>query len=185
MKAKNENQLREDFLEFMSFTDVAPSEQSRQTVFQNVSRLLSPTFLHVFKKLGVIQIFSGSVTLLFCPQFGIGPLGGGHGLMHTFMQMGPVFCALACGSLFLGTCAVVAPFFLTREERKLAARTGLWQFGLLGVASMALLMLVSTISTGSLDAHTLETAAFWLIGGTLSAWILTFLSGPKALRRPI
>jgi hypothetical protein len=183
MEKDKEKQMREEFEEFMSCCDVAPA-RCCSTTCECVKQALHPKFWLVFKKLSIVQLFAGSVTLLFCPQFGIGPLGGGHGLMHTFMELGPIFCALACGGFFFGVSAIVASVFLTREERGVAVRTGLGQFGLLGVASMAALMLVST-SVGEFSPPTAETVFFWLTGGVLTAWLVTFLLGPKAMRRPV
>lgn len=77
---------------------------------------LSPSFLRVLAKLGVIHVLTSLVTLSICPQFGFRLWGEGMGLMNVFMRLGEVGCALACGIFFLGASLLLASVILKRAE---------------------------------------------------------------------
>jgi hypothetical protein len=61
------------------------------------------------------QAFGAMISLLFCPQFGLGFMEG-HGLSHYFRMMGDWACAAFCGSLFLSSAMVSAMIGMQGEE---------------------------------------------------------------------
>ncbi len=75
----------EDFKLFLNAHDVNPPAPVREEIFRVVHRDLNPSFWMVMVKLGGIHTFVGSLSLLFCSQFG---MGRGFNLMHSFMSYG-------------------------------------------------------------------------------------------------
>lgn len=56
------------------------------------------------------------VTLLVCPQFGIGPIGGGHGISHWVMPYGAFACGAFCAALFVSFGTICGALTLTRAQ---------------------------------------------------------------------
>ena len=61
--------------------------------------------------------------------------------MALIMPFGRLACAVFCGSVFLGTTALVAHLLFKPEELRVVYRTRLWQFPLLTMLSFSALML--------------------------------------------
>jgi len=113
----NEKKWRSEFEEFQN-TDHSslPKPELSMHICETVKRELSPGFSKVLSQLILIQIVAGSMTLAICPQFGIGPIGGGNGIVSYIEHFGPLVCGAFCGSFFLFFAAIVAGLFLTRPE---------------------------------------------------------------------
>ncbi|MBI3295936.1 MAG: hypothetical protein HYZ71_14515 [Deltaproteobacteria bacterium] len=152
----------DEFQFFLQAPEEAPSLAVSETVQRLVYQAIYPSVWRVFGKLVRIHIFSGAVTLFFCPQFGVGPIGG-MGLMHLFARWGHSVCSLLCGGLFLGITSLMARFLLNRDELRVARRAALWQMTLLVTLSIAVLMLIGT-ATGSLALPTLGHLTLWGLG---------------------
>jgi hypothetical protein len=56
------------------------------------------------------------VTLLICPQFGVGPIGGGHGISHWVMPYGAFACGAFCAGLFVSVGTLCGVLALTRAQ---------------------------------------------------------------------
>lgn len=96
--------------------DVQAPNHLRTAIQAAVFSDLSPSFIRVLGKMGIIHVLTSLVTLSICPQFGFRVWGEGMGLMDVFMRLGDVGCALACGIFFLGTTLVLASLILRRAE---------------------------------------------------------------------
>lgn len=169
-----------DFKDFMvEHSEGEPPFALSQAIRQQVFSALNPGFFLVLRKLVVVQFFSAAVTLFFCPQFGVGPYGGGHGLMHYFMNYGPIVCALGCGAFFLGSTALVSRLFLSREEFLVARRQSHWLFACVGALSIMALMLVGKLSGATPEWDT-SFVAWWIVGGIVTARASALLYLPKA-----
>src|SRR4051794_2045624 len=101
-----------EFRVFAEADEIQPPRTLSATVLATAARFLNPSPLSVFKKLGWIHLFAGGLTLTVCPQFGIGPIGGGHGWMGAVMNYGSAACGVFCGSIFLGFTALASAFLL-------------------------------------------------------------------------
>lgn len=123
--------IRDEFSEFLTTTEVSPPPALSRAIRQRVTNDLAPPPLRVFFK--TLSVFTGAsaATLLVCPQFGVGPLGGGDGLMGWFMLAGHLGCAALCGTWFMGIAATLALLGLRPEERRVLR---LRSFGPLGVS---------------------------------------------------
>lgn len=101
-----------DFLSFLLHEEKAPSflkENTRKEI------------LLTFKKKAIIsrfislQLLGILISLAFCPQFGLGFVGG-HGISHFFRLIGDWACAAFCGSLFLSAGMMMAFIGMKGEE---------------------------------------------------------------------
>ena len=155
--------VRSEFQEFLKSTPAFPMAAASRALFSQVRNDLNPSFWRVFRKLALVQTIAGAVTLSFCPQLGVGPLIGGHGLMVLFMPLGRTACAAFCGSFLLGVSLLVAAWVLKPEEIRQARK---WQLGhvlLLVSLSFSALMLLG----GSGDALSLLA---WAAAGFAAGW---------------
>lgn len=165
--------VEKDFREFQQATPLEVPSGLEQRILQTVRRDLNVVLWKFFTKLALVQVLAGGATLLVCPQFGLGPLGGGAGIMHIVMQYGTVACALFCGSIFLGSSAIGSLFVFGWGERQYLYKGRFWIFGVLGVASVCALMLASAVNFRSLHVwHHLEFALIWAVGGAVLAQLL-------------
>lgn len=162
---------QEEFQDFLSTPEVLPSANVSNHIIQRIRAELNPSFLGVFAKLCLVHLITGGLTLLVCPQFGIGPLGGGHGLLGFFMHHGTWLCAMTCGAVFLGTTAILSALTLKQEELKVVQRTQLWQFSLLAALSISLLMLVGNLAQIDVPHLTPEYVTLWLLAAILGSQI--------------
>lgn len=141
----NEKKLKSEFVEFNTDPGSIPPVALALKVKRDIAQRLEPSpSTAVLRGLGLHGV-AGSVTLLFCPQFGIGPLGGGQGLMGFVEAYGHWACGLFCGAFFMSLTVILSPLLLERPVRRVLARhplamAGLWTFsslfGLLMVALM-------------------------------------------------
>ena len=161
-----ENKEKQWLKEFQSFvqSNDSPSMETSRAIFSHVRLDLHPPFTHVLLKLGAIQLFAGALTLLFCPQLGVGPFLSQDGLMILFMQFGAAACAAACGAIFLGIGTCLASLFLRPEELRTLRQRQLVGIPLMSVVSLMLLMLAG--ASGSAILYLV-----WLIGAILGGEI--------------
>jgi hypothetical protein len=127
-----------------------------------LERKMDPGFLRVFLEILKSQIILGALTLLFCPQFGIGPLGGGDGLMGWVESYGHLVCGVYCGSVFVGLNVVYVRFFMSLDYKNTIRKEPFLPFALLGLISFLLLVLISVMWNGSVPHLHAEFVGAWL-----------------------
>lgn len=149
----------DEFKEFAAANEVQPPTRLSTQVLTQIHLNLNPPAWQVFFKLSLIHGIVGTITLLFCPQFGFSPLCG-MGLMNLFMQFGKYGCMLGCGAVYVGSSALVASFLLRPEEIKVLRRTEGLQLPLLGLLSMG-----GFICFGATIVF--ELTAVWFLGSIL------------------
>lgn len=114
MKESEKGIWGKEFGEFLECEELAPSASLNHAVSRMVIRDLFPSPYKVFFKLLFITALAGPLSLLVCPQMG---LGHEHSpLMHLFMQFGPTACHAACAAFFSLVCLTSASFVLRPEE---------------------------------------------------------------------
>jgi len=160
--------IKNEYQEFVHAQSMQPSLLLESRLKQRLKLIKSPW--PVFFKLTCIHLVSGFLSLLVCPQFGINPLGGAHGLMHWTMAYGPLFCAFVCGALFFSLTACMVALFVRGAQRQLIKQHQLWQFSLLAVLSYAGLMLVSSVL--SAVSVSLFFSVFWILGAVVGAQVI-------------
>jgi len=162
MSEKDKN----EFLTFMNSNEEVPSSLDR-TILDNVKRELHLTRQQVLPKFLIAQMIGALITLSICPQFGIGPIGGGHGLAHTFMQIGAWACAAFCGFFFLTLGTIFSTLFLNRHELKVVFDHKYWLISCTSVLSFFSLMLTGKWFNlvGLFDEVSLQ--SIWVLSATL------------------
>jgi hypothetical protein len=155
----------EDFLAFTKSEGHSPSNQLSQKILSSIKNDLNPSHKIVFTKLIGIQAFIGTMTLLFCPQFSLS-LTNKHELFHYFHHtFGERICMVICGSIFIGSGAVLAAYILkTSEVRKIKESCILYYFSIASIA-LSLLMLFG-VSTY------LNLALYWLLGASAGGLLM-------------
>lgn len=150
------NEWMDDFSDFLGAEAIRPPQQHSDRLHEIVFNALNPSPLLVFVRLALIAMMASSVTLLFCPQFGLGTSGAG--LMPYLMKISPLACQFGCGVLFVGVGVLAATFLLKREEIRVLKDTKYLQVG-----ALSGVMLGVFICFGSAQFFALEWA--WLLGG--------------------
>lgn len=168
MSPNSKEWLRE-FKSFVDQKEVIPPLSCTRAIFQKVHTDLKPSLKVTVSKLIALHAVAAVIVFIFCPQLGVSAMIGGHGLMHFFMQFGPVACAALCGAIFLSTSAVLSTILLTREELNLANR-----YRFLNVSFLAALTFVGLILAGG-EADRMSYVA-WILGALTAGWI-TFKAG--------
>ena len=146
------NSITQDLSEFLALPQSDERHERPPVELMNrVRRDLAPGFGHIAGRLAGIHAIAGSISLLVCPQFGVGPLGGGDGLMGFFMQFGELACAVGCGSFFMGMTALASQWILNPDEKRALRAQGWLQYPWLAAASWGLLMLIGEGSLASAE----------------------------------
>jgi len=162
--------LLKSFVDFLHSNETPPTEVSH-SILSQVKRDFSPSPSAVFLKISVAHFFSSVVTLYFCPQLGVSPFHDSMGIMHYFMHLGSIGCALACGSFLLGLSTLTSSLLLRPEELIVARKNGLKNLSVLVALSYGLLMLAGG------EAEFLH-SIFWSIGAISTGYVV-LLSLPK------
>ncbi len=175
---KNEKQKwLTDFKEFLEANET-PTSKVADSVRARIAEELKPALSTVFLKFAVVHAVVGSLTLLVCPQLGIGPFFGHHGLMGYFMEFGPAGCAAGCGGFFLGMSFLGVSLFLRPEELKRVKQYQLLHITLFAALSYATLMFLGATEENS-------TFMFWIVGAILGARLFFELGTRVRFRRSI
>ena len=154
-----------DFQDFMNTKGANPPEELTNKILSFVKNDLNPSHKIVFSKLLGIQAFIGLLTMTFCPQFSLS-LTNRFELFHYFHhQFGENICMAICGSIFIGSGAIFAAYFLKASEvRKIKEST------LLYYTCVSIVALTFFFILGSEVYLTLTLS--WLFGATLSGSIV-------------
>lgn len=134
-----------------------------QKILGEIQQELNPSPLMVFTRLVEVVLIVGLVTLLICPQFGVGFLRH-SGLYHVFMSLGPYGCKLACGAFFLGASLLAATLVLRPEELKVLKRRRLLMLSAVSALSLAAFV------AGGAEVF-VQAFAFWFLGSLAGAWL--------------
>jgi hypothetical protein len=162
---KNENpptttHWTQEFDDFLAADEIQPPKAVSLVVLSKVRRDLNPIAWLVFWKLAMIHVFVGTLTLVFCPQFGFS-FTSSMGLMNVLMRYGEAFCMFGCGALFLGVSTLVASLLLRPEEIRVIRRHEVLQLTLL--ASLSVGVFLCVLGGGVIAALT----GVWLVGSII------------------
>ena len=169
---KKQGQSETDFFsEYAEFCE--PNEQATPPsvvtvrVHDYVKSELMPDLKTTFSQLLLIHVIAGGVTLLICPQFGIGPLGGGSGLVGFVEQYGHIVCGIFCGSFFVSLTTVLSWFFLRNEIQKSIQQNQLAIYLFLALFSFSTLVPFSLMLGGQMPHLHVEFIAPWILSFTV------------------
>jgi hypothetical protein len=158
----NQDRWNAEFQSFLKAEAQTPPARLSQTLRAKVRADLNPPLWSVFGKTALVHLAVGALTLIFCPQFGLGT--SSHGMLHWLMQYGEAVCSFGCGAFFLGSGALVTAFMLTPEQMRVMRRTEFPQYALLAV-----LFATAFFALGAQVADLL--GAIWLAGSVLGGLI--------------
>ncbi|MBY0517060.1 MAG: hypothetical protein K2P81_09140 [Bacteriovoracaceae bacterium] len=112
------------------------------------------------------------VTLLICPQFGVGPIGGGHGISGWVMPYGAFACGAYCGAVFVGAGTLAASAFLSMAQWR-----WVWRHQFLLVAPAAFIFFIVLMGIkhlgrfeGMNEGPTFYLA--WNLIGVMTSWLI-------------
>lgn len=162
----NEKEMMESYREFMDESTIKiPPSALTEKIKEVVIHDLNPSWISVMLKLLFVHFLMSSLTLTVCPQFGIGPIGGGLGVLSIVESYGHFACGAFCGSLFFtGSVLVSALLFSTAQKRKIYQST-FASFSILAFISFGALILFTFMGKGKVPHLHLEFLAAWLIAG--------------------
>lgn len=103
-----------EFRDFLESEAIPPPAAYSCKVVQSIVDDLNPSLAQVYLKIAAITAVAGPLSLLVCPQMGV---GAHHSpLMHLFMQFGPLTCHAICASFFSLLCLTLSSFLIQPEE---------------------------------------------------------------------
>lgn len=139
-----------------------------------VARDINPSKFQVWQKSLMLHIAALVVTLTVCPQFGLGPLGGGHGIMHIVMDYGELACAAFCAGFFFSTALAFMWIFLSKHETRVASMHSFSLAITLAGTSFGFFLVAATISEQV--ALELVTGIVWMVTGVAILGSMRFFS---------
>ena len=161
----NKHKDNRDFLDFMNSEEINPPDELSNKILDYVKNDLNPSHKIVFGKLLGIQAFIGFFTLIFCPQFNLS-LTNNYELFHYFHHnFGESICMAVCGSIFIGSGALLAAYILKASEiRKIKHSRFLYYFSITSIILTTFLLLGADVY--------LKFAMFWFIGAYTGGLVL-------------
>lgn len=163
--------LKDEYLEFMS-GDLEPNvdlDSSFKRALEEDLKYFKP---FAFGKFFLSQSVGALLTLTVCPQFGIGPIGGGHGIAHYFMAYGEWACASFCGVLFLGLSSLLSTVLLSKGEKRLIKKSYFAVSLIISSFWLASLMGISKILTTKPMFNSAEFNSIWFLSGLVSMFLV-------------
>ncbi|MGK2907080.1 MAG: hypothetical protein ACSLFH_12130, partial [Desulfuromonadales bacterium] len=115
-KTKDEQQMEQEFAEFIAAEPLAPATALDEVILQRVARDLCPARWKIWARLTLIEVTAGLLTLTICPQFGLG-FGQHNEFLHALhAATTPLVFYLLCGLIFVSFGAGLGGVVLTRAE---------------------------------------------------------------------
>lgn len=176
-----EHQQTDDYQDYKSFADGdenQPPSRLSDLIRSKVSRNINPNRRQVLEKFLVLHAAALVLTLTFCPQFGLGPVGGGHGIMHLVMQYGETVCAIFCSAVLFGTTLAFAGLFLNRHEMKVASAHSFSTAVAVSSVSFAFFMLLDAVTVQV--AVNLSYGLVWAAAGAVILFGIRLLPTPRS-----
>ncbi len=104
--------MENDFLEFMEEKAEVPHQLRTETAELLVITLNPKSTIMKFY---LLQSFGMFLTLFICPQYGF-RTNGYSGLADWVMNLGPIYCAAFCSTVFFGGGLLFTNIFLKKSE---------------------------------------------------------------------
>ena len=158
----------EEYRLFLDSPRRMPPKEFSSDIKKAVSTELNPPYLLVLSKLFAIHFVSGTVTLLFCPQFGIAIHAQSESLYGLFRWLGEYGCMIACGAFFLGTTGLFAALLLKIQEVRVIRKSRGLQWAALAFVSVGFFL-------------AFQEQEMAMPGGLIIAWIIGALLGGSSV----
>jgi hypothetical protein len=147
-----------EFKNFLSANDSTEHADLKNKIFNLVERDYHIRFLPFLFKVIPLHLLAGTLTLLICPQFGLGL--GNLGLSKIYYQLHqyPILCAIYCGVIFFGLASFLPFLFLNLNELQYYRKKVHTFFALWGSLAFSSFMLLG-------NQATLTFTLIWLTAG--------------------
>jgi len=159
-------QKQKDFLEFLQSQAEQPPEVLDHAISAEMKRRLRIEGPRTVTKFISCHLFAAVLTLMICPQFGLGSVFCGS-ISHYFMSIGAWACALYCSVIFFGIGFLASKLTLNlTEARRLAIAP--WYLAIAYCAGILILfLLVGNRSSEHLMFFQLDYIAVWWLSGVM------------------
>lgn len=127
-------------------------------------------------------VLGAALTLLVCPQFGVGPWGGGHGISHWVMPYGAFACGVFCAAVFVGAGTLTGSVVLTRAEWRYVWRQH-YVIVVPPLVALVIILMGIKLVAGLESLH--ETAPFYLGWGLMALVTEELVLRTMRVLRPI
>ncbi|MBY0518141.1 MAG: hypothetical protein K2P81_14630 [Bacteriovoracaceae bacterium] len=107
--------MKDDFSDFLSSEEKVPTSLYESTL-KYIEICHNPK--KVIFKFYLTNILGALITMMICPQYGFGPVGGELGVLHYIMDFGPFWCGVFCASVFMAGGNLSSMIFLNAFEEK-------------------------------------------------------------------
>ncbi|MCO4753718.1 MAG: hypothetical protein KC478_04515 [Bacteriovoracaceae bacterium] len=161
-----------DFEDFLNDENqISPSHKMADATMTMIKEEMSPSNVTIFTKLIFVQLATGLLTMLFCPQFNMS-LTNNYELFHYFHHtFGEQICMVLCGGIFLGSGALVAAYTLKESEIKEIFRQRFLHLCTISGISIAVFMTIGA------DVY-LSMIPYWIVGSVVFG-ILSLITNYK------
>lgn len=154
-----------DFKNFLSSKDKSPPSSLDQEILSFVQKDLNPDKKITFSKFLFIHATVGVISLLFCPQFELS-LTNKTEVFHFFhYHFGMYVCYATCGSIFIGSGAIMASALLKKSELDQIRSSK----GIAYICFALISLFFFSLFGASIE---LSSAFFWVIGASLSGALI-------------
>ena len=108
---------------FDDFKEVKIDASVSNSVLENSMKKINPKLLPLGLKYGAL--FTGSIflSLIICPQRGVGFLRSDYSFFHHILHQSEILCGLYCGFMFFMTTHLLTFFLLSHFERVKLVKT--------------------------------------------------------------
>lgn len=102
---------------FEKYEEIKTKPSLSENVLKASSKKMNPKLLALSLKYGVVFISSIFLSLVICPQKGVGLFRDEHPFFHHILHQSEILCGLYCGLVFFLTTHLLTFFLLTHFER--------------------------------------------------------------------
>ncbi len=170
--SQNDDDLWKSYRAFVESDTRTPPADKTSILRAVVARDINPSRLQVLQKSLMLHMAALVVTLTVCPQFGLGPIGGGHGIMHIVMDYGDIACAAFCAGFFFSTSLAFIWIFMSRHETRVASIHSFSLALILVGTSFGFFLVASSISEQVVLE--LATSLVWVATGVAILTVIRF-----------
>lgn len=102
---------------FAKYREVTVDHNTKRIVLKKSELLMNPKIKDVSLKYSLLFVGSIFLSLIVCPQRGVGLFRESYPFFHHLLHQSEVLCGLYCGLVFYTTTHVLSFFLLTHFER--------------------------------------------------------------------
>jgi hypothetical protein len=179
----------DDFLDFVKeFKNSLPTQLP-----QDLDLATKKLFLayhpgaYFYIKFFLTYSLAGLISLLFCPQFGLNPMGVSEHFFHQLMSYGHFVCGAFCGAIFMGSGSFVAAFIFKKNEIQFINMKFLGKLTLISIFFIFGFMMINFFMSNDINSHPWSQSynLSWALSGSIISYlILIFRQKTLFLTKP-